>query len=79
MRRWRKILGGLLALMLLGGAAGLASAGESVTYQGWRSVTVDRDIEELDLGDLEISEWEPFYAFLEQLPKLKEATVLPGK
>ena len=72
MRRWRKILGGLLALMLLGGAAGLASAGESVTYQGWRTVTVDRDIEELDLGDLEIFEWEPFYAFLEQLPKLKK-------
>ena len=70
--RLARFFGAFLALMMLGGALCFSAAEESVTYQGWRSVTVDRETEELDLGDLEIDDWEPFYTFLEQLPKLKK-------
>ena len=54
-----------LALCLLAGAAG----GETLKYRG---VTVDRDAEKIDLGNLAVQNWDSFYAFLDQMPNLRQ-------
>jgi len=58
----------LLAGVLLFSAGTRASA-ETVTYQ---KITVDRDTEYVDLGNLRVTNYKEFYAFLEQLPNLKK-------
>ena len=42
---------------------------ETVT---WRSITVSKDAEEVDLGKTAVQDWNVFYAFLGQLPNLKK-------
>ena len=38
----------------------------------WRSITVSKDAEEVDLGKTAVQDWNAFYAFLGQLPNLKK-------
>ena len=57
----------LICLCLAGGAAA-----ETVTFRG---VTVDRETKEVDLGKMDIRDWEGFYAFLGQLPNLKKVNM----
>ena len=51
---------------------------ETVSYQG---ITVDRETEFVDLGKLRVVDYKAFYAFLEQLPNLKQVDMfgtIPG-
>ena len=60
----------VLCILLLCTTLGSAlSEGETVTY---RSITVSKDTEEVNLGTLGIMQWGPFYDFLSQLPNLKK-------
>ena len=60
---------GCLALMLLFAfAAGLAQA-ETVSFGG---VTVDTDAAYVDMGDMVITDWNGFYAFLDSLTDVKK-------
>ena len=66
-RRIRRILLTALALFLLTAPPG--GAAETLKYRG---VTVSRDAETLDLGKVSIQDWDSFYAFLDQMPNLKQ-------
>ena len=57
----------LLLLMLLGPAA--AEETKTVTYRG---ITVSTDTEYVDLEKRGVTDWDAFYAFLQQLPNLKK-------
>ena len=60
----------LLVLMMAFSFAAAADGADTVTF---RSVTVSRDTEYVDMGDRGIADnqWEAFYAFLAELPNLK--------
>ena len=60
---------GMLMLILLICALCASAGAETVTYRG---VTVEKDAEEVDLGNMNITQWAPFYDFLDQLPKVKK-------
>ena len=67
LKRWGSLV---LCILLLGVLSGCAAAeAETVTY---RSITVSKNTEEVDLGTLGIMQWGPFYDFLGQLPNLKK-------
>ncbi len=67
LKRWGSLV---LCILLLGVLSGCAAAEEeTVTY---RSITVSKNTEEVDLGTLGIMQWGPFYDFLGQLPNLKK-------
>ena len=67
LKRWGSLA---LCILLLGVLTGCAAAEEeTVTY---RSITVSKNTEEVDLGTLGIMQWGPFYDFLGQLPNLKK-------
>ena len=57
----------LLLLMLLGPVA--AEETKTVTYRG---ITVSTDTEYVDLEKRGVTDWDGFYAFLQQLPNLKK-------
>lgn len=65
----RVIAGFLMILMLALCCAAAAEETETVTY---KTVTVNRDTEYVDLGKISVTDWRPFYAFLQQLPNLKK-------
>lgn len=58
----------LLLLLMLFGTAAAEDAG-TVTYRG---LTVSSDTEYVDLGKRGVTDWDAFYAFLQQLPNLKK-------
>jgi len=66
-----KRIGALLLVLVVVAAwtAAPAEEAETVTYRG---ITVSRDTEYVDLGQRGVMDWEPFYAFLQQLPNLKK-------
>ncbi|MBR6165119.1 MAG: hypothetical protein IKQ45_04210 [Clostridia bacterium] len=78
--RLRKILCAILwAVVLLLWLPVCNAAADSVTYQG---ITVDRETETVDLGDLRVVNYREFYEFLEQLPNLKQVDMFataPGQ
>ena len=57
----------MLLLMLLGPVA--AEETKTVTYRG---ITVSTDTEYVDLEKRGVTDWDGFYAFLQQLPNLKK-------
>ena len=63
-----KWIGCLALMLLLAFAAGLAQA-ETVSFGG---VTVDTDAAYVDMGDMVITDWNGFYAFLDSLTKVKK-------
>ncbi|MER2055716.1 MAG: hypothetical protein ABTB30_10570, partial [Clostridia bacterium] len=65
-----KRLGSLaLCLLMLSALSPALAEEETVT---WRSITVSKDAEEVDLGKIAVQDWDAFYAFLGQLPNLKK-------
>ncbi|MBR1684966.1 MAG: leucine-rich repeat domain-containing protein [Clostridia bacterium] len=65
----RRIFCLLLALVLLSFA--LPSLAEiSVSTASFQGLTVDLSSESIDLGDIQVTDWEAFYAFLSRLPSL---------
>lgn len=60
----------LAALLLAGMTPPVVWAEETVTYAG--KVTVAKDAEYVDLGKTKVSDFDPFYKFLDQLPNLKK-------
>ena len=64
-----KKTGLLLLVLMLAFSFAAADETETVTYRG---ITVSRDAEYVDLGERGVQDWEPFYAFLQQLPNLKK-------
>nr|MCR5295870.1 hypothetical protein [Clostridiales bacterium] len=66
----------LAAALLIPVCAG--AEGDTITYQG---ITVDRNAETVDLGKLRVQNYKEFFAFLEQLPNLKQVDMfgtIPG-
>jgi len=63
-----KRTGALLLILLAFFTFARAEETDTVSY---KSVTVNRDTEYVDLGKRQIYDWEPVYAFLQQLPNLK--------
>lgn len=63
----KKLMALLLILILIVGSAAAEEA-ETVTCMG---ITVDRNTEHVDFGKKVVYDWEPVYAFLQQLPNLK--------
>ena len=70
-RRIRYVLRSVILLLICLSLRGETIA-ESVTFRG---VTVDRETEEVDLGKMDIRDWEGFYTFLGQLPNLKKVNM----
>ena len=60
-----------MLLFLILAACGSTAAGESDTVS-YKSVTVDRNTEYVDLGKINVTDWNGFYDFLRQLPNLKK-------
>ena len=67
-----KKTGALILCLLLAAAMFSGACAETVT---WRSVTVDKDTEVVDLGERGVLDWKNFYAFLDQLPNLKKVNM----
>ncbi len=65
----RTFIGILLILMLAACSPALAETADTVSF---KSVTVDRNTEYVDLGKISVTDWKGFYAFLQQLPNLKK-------
>ena len=65
----RVFIGILLILMLAACGPALAETADTVSF---KSVTVDRNTEYIDLGKISVTDWKGFYAFLQQLPNLKK-------
>lgn len=60
-----------MLLFLILAACCSTAAGESDTVS-YKSVTVDRNTEYVDLGKINVTDWNGFYDFLRQLPNLKK-------
>ena len=66
--RIRRLAALLLCTVLLFGAA----RADTVRFRG---LEVDSGIENLDMGKIQIWDWDKFYEFLDQLPNLNGAQV----
>ncbi len=66
----RRVISLLLVLLLLC----FSAAAEETETVKWRSITVSRDTDYVDLGKsgVQDNQWESFYQFLQQLPNLKK-------
>ncbi len=66
----KRVITGILLILLL--AVCCAAAAEGTDTVRYKSVTVDRNTEYVDLGTISVTDWRPFYNFLQQLPNLKK-------
>ncbi len=66
----KRVITGILLILLL--AVCFAAAAEGTDTVRYKSVTVDRNTEYVDLGTISVTDWRPFYNFLQQLPNLKK-------
>ena len=66
-----KRLGSLVCCLLLLSMLFTPALADEETVT-WRSITVSKDAEEVDLGKTAVQDWNAFYAFLGQLPNLKK-------
>lgn len=66
----KRVITGILLILLL--AVCCAAAAEGTDTVRYKSVTVDRNTEYVDLGTISVTDWRPFYSFLQQLPNLKK-------
>ena len=66
--RMKRVISLLLVLLLLC----FSAAAEEAETVKWRSITVSRDTDYVDLGKsgVQDNQWESFYQFLQQLPNL---------